>query len=123
MDDAASPRRSNLALRLLTAAFWAPFIIYMLWWGPSWLFPAVTGTIALAGAWEMFSMIAPQHALLRGFGVAASLAAFCVVGLGWGAQYLPLAVIALTCLGMLVVLARPEPLESAAMRMGWAIAG
>ena len=68
-------------------------------------------------------MIAPQHALLRGFGVVASLAAFCMIGLGLGAQYLPLAVIALTCLGMLVVLARPEPIESAAMRMGWAVAG
>lgn len=123
MDEAATPRTSNLALRLLTAAVWGPFIIYMLWWGPAWLFPAVTGMVALGGAWEMFGMIAPQHALLRGFGVLASLAAFCIIGLGLGTQLLPLALIGLTCLGMLVALARPEPLEGAALRMGWAIAG
>jgi phosphatidate cytidylyltransferase len=123
MDDAASPRTSNLALRLLTAAICGPFIIYMLWWGPAWLFPAVTGTVALGGAWEMFSMIAPQHALLRGFGVVASVAVYCMIGLGIGIQHLPLAVIGLACLGMLFALARPEPLEGAAMRMGWLIAG
>src|SRR6476620_6747165 len=123
MDEPATPRTSNLVLRLLTAGVWGPFIIYMLWWGPAWLFPAVTGMIALGGAWELFSMIAPQHALVRGFGVLGSAAAFFMIGLGLGGQFLPLCVIGLTCLGMLVALARPEPLEGAAMRMGWAIAG
>src|SRR4051794_15530244 len=123
MDDAASSRRSNLALRLLTAGFFAPLIIYMLWWGPAWLFPAVTGVMALGGAWEMFTMVAPQQMLLRVFGTLASLATYCVIGFGLGGQHLALGMVALTCVGMLVSLAQPEPLEGAALRMGWAIAG
>src|SRR5262245_37202167 len=121
MADAAAGR-SNLGLRLLTAAVWAPFLIYLLYYAAPWAFPAVAGVVCGLGAWELYQMIAPQHGLLRVWGVLASVLMFCAVGLG-ALQWLPLGVVALTGIGMLVALARPEPLEQAAMRMGWSLAG
>jgi phosphatidate cytidylyltransferase len=121
---AQEPRpRSDLALRLLTAAVWAPFLIYLLYWAPHWLFPAVAATVCALGGWELFTMLAPEHRLLRAWGTAASLGVFCLLGLGAAPQLQALGMIALTCVGMLIALARPEPLEQAAARTGWAVAG
>lgn len=132
---AAGPRRlstsamsqqkspGNLALRLATAAPWVAFIIYMLFWGPAWLFPAVVAGIGLLNANELFKMVAPASRALRVYGVL-------VTGLVYGAVLAPtnqtglllmptLAVIA----GMLFNLAMPEPIETAAQRIGWTVAG
>jgi phosphatidate cytidylyltransferase len=118
-----SKPKSNLALRLMTAAVTAPFIIYMLFWGPGWLFPAVTGFVALLGAWELFGMIAPRHPHQRVWGTLASAITFALVGLVGEARWFALGAIALTCGGMLISLFKPKPLETAALRMGWTVAG
>jgi phosphatidate cytidylyltransferase len=121
MTEGVAPR-SNLVLRLLTAAVWAPFLLYLLYLGPSWGFPVVTAAACGLGAWELFSMLAPEHRLLRFWGVIASVGMLGVVGLGLS-SHLPLALVLVTTGGLLVALARPEPLELAAGRLGWAIAG
>jgi phosphatidate cytidylyltransferase len=123
MNDAAVARTSNLALRLLTAGFFAPIIIYSLYWAPGWLFPAICGLFCTLGAYELFTMVGPQHGVLRAWGTAAALATFGAVGLGLGAAYLPIGMMALACGGMLAVLVQPEPIDGAATRMGWAVAG
>jgi phosphatidate cytidylyltransferase len=123
MNDAAAAPRSNLGLRLLTAGFFGPIIVYSLYWGPTWLFPAIAATFCTLGSYELFTIVAPQHPLLRAWGVAATVATYGAVGLGWGAAQLPVGLMTLACGGLLTVLARPEPIETVAMRMGWALAG
>ncbi len=121
---ADSPRpRNNLALRLLTAGVWVPFLIYLLYWAPLWLFPAVAGTVCVLGARELFLMVAPDHLLLRLWGVLASSGVFALIGLDLPPRAYSLGIVALTSAGMLAALARPAPLEQAAARMGWALAG
>jgi phosphatidate cytidylyltransferase len=117
------PPGSNLALRLLTAGVWAPFLIYLLYWAPLWAFPAVAGSVSALGAWELFRLLAPEHALLRAWGVLASACVYLMLGLDAARPLVPLAAVGMTGVGMLVALARPEPVEQAAARMGWAIAG
>jgi len=115
--------KSDLALRITTAAVTAPLILYLLFVGPPWLFPPVTGLIAVLGAWELFGMIAPSHAHQRVWGTVATGVTFALVGLVDEARWLALGAIGLTCGGMLVSLLRPKPLDSAALRMGWTVAG
>jgi phosphatidate cytidylyltransferase len=123
MSERSPTTKSNLALRLLTAAPWVPLLIYLLYWAPPWAFPAVAGVICALGARELFRMVAPLHRALCVWGVVASVAVFGLIALPAGPRYLAPALVAITCLGMLVVLAAPEPLETAANRVGWAIAG
>jgi phosphatidate cytidylyltransferase len=121
----AEPARakSNLALRLLTAAVWAPFILFLLYIAPSWAFPLVAGVVCALGAWELFTMLVPGQRLLQGWGVLASAAVFALFALTALQSFIALGMVVLTCAGMLVSLAQPEPIERAAMRTGWAIAG
>jgi phosphatidate cytidylyltransferase len=120
MNDRAT---GNLTLRLLTAAVWVPFILYLLFLAPRWLFPCVAALTCALGSFELFSMIAPSHLLLRLWGVVAGLCVFALFVLPWPPSALLLALVALTCGGMLIALARPEPVSQAATRMGWAVAG
>ena len=115
--------RSNLALRLLTAAVTVPFIFYLLYWAPRWAFPCVAATTCALGAYELFAMVAPEHRLLRVFGIGASLAMFALTLLPQAKPFMAPGVVALTGAGMLIALRAPQPIEQAAARMGWAVAG
>lgn len=115
--------RSNLALRLLTAAVCAPLIIWMLYWAPPWVFPAVTGGVCGLGAFELFSMLVPAHKPTMAWGVLSSIAVFALIAFAPAQPAFAVSVVALTCAGMLLALVRPEPIEHAAMRMAWSIAG
>ena len=120
---AAAGAPSNLALRLLTAAVFAPLILYSLYLGPWWGFPLIAVTACVLGAHELFAMIAPEHLVLRAYGVLASLAVFVLVAWPQAQRWFLPALIALTCTGLVVSLRDPEPVERAAARMGWAVAG
>jgi phosphatidate cytidylyltransferase len=120
---AASGAPSNLALRLLTAAVFAPLILYLLYLGPTWGFPLIAAIACVLGAHELFAMVAPEHAALRAFGIGASFAVFLLVAWPPAQAFALHALIALPLLAMTVALAKPEPVERAAARMGWAVAG
>jgi len=121
---AAAGAPSNLALRLLTAAVFAPLILYSLYLGPWWGFPLIAAIACGLGAHELFAMIAPRHWLLRAYGVAASLVVFGLVALPEAQRWVLASLITLTCTGLAVGLRDPEPVEhAAAARMGWAVAG
>jgi phosphatidate cytidylyltransferase len=120
---AAAGAPSNLALRLLTAAVFAPLILYLLYLGPWWGFPLIAAIACVLGAHELFAMVAPQHLLLRIYGTAASLAVFMLVALPAAQRWTLASMIALTCIGLAVGLREPEPVDRAAARMGWAVAG
>ncbi|HKU38141.1 MAG TPA: phosphatidate cytidylyltransferase [Polyangiales bacterium] len=115
--------RSNLALRLLTAAFWVPLLLYSLLGGPHWLFPSLAALVCGLGAYELFAMVAPAHLALRVFGVLATLLVFApasgVVHQDWLMASSIVAVIG----GLLTTLAPATPIESAGLRGGWAVGG
>ncbi len=119
----ARNQKSDLALRLVTAGFTAPLILYLLFAGPAWGFPMLAAFASALAAYELFGMVAPAHLLLRGFGVISTLILFAGVAVPSLTPYLSAALIGLVVIGMLVALARPEPIEGAAHRISWVIAG
>jgi phosphatidate cytidylyltransferase len=122
MTETASAK-SNLALRLLTAGIWAPVILFLLYLAPPWGFPLVAGIVCALGAWELFRMLAPGERVLQSWGVLASSAVYALFALQIAQPFAALGLIVLVCAGMLISLARPEPIDRAAVRMGWSIAG
>lgn len=114
---------TNLALRLGTAAVFAPLIIYLLYFGPAWGFVTLAGIVCALGAAELYRMVAPRQVVVHAWGVAASVCVFGCFAIAPETRVLGLVVVGLVCGGMLVALATPEPIESAAQRMGWALAG
>jgi phosphatidate cytidylyltransferase len=122
--DATGPKPlSNLALRLATAAVWVPLILYLLYWAPTWAFPLAATTVCALGARELFAMVAPQHAFLRVWGLLASSCLVVLIALAPPAHFIVLGLVAVVCGGMLSTLVAPQPLDRAAARMGWAVAG
>jgi len=115
--------RSDLALRLGTAGITAPLIIWSLYFGPAWLFPMLSVLACSFATYELFAMVAPTHVGLRVYGVLAALAVFAAFVVPGGQAHIAGVLIACVVVGMLMALAKPEPLEGAANRMGWAIAG
>lgn len=118
-----APAKSNLVLRLLTAAPVIPLLIYLLYGAPRWAFPGVAAAVCAFAAWELFTMVAPAQAHLRIWGIAASLVMFALIGVLPGSVWLAPLLVAVTCVGMLLALAAPEPIETAAARVAWAVAG
>lgn len=120
---ADSAARRNLALRLLTAAVWAPLILWLLYAGPSWGFPALTAFMCTMAARELFAMLAPGDRLLALLGPPATLVVFGAVALPWAQPHAIHALVALTVVGFSLCLTGREPVERAALRMGWLLAG
>lgn len=123
MTEEAPAARKNLSLRLLTAAFWAPLIIYLLFAGPHWGFPVLAALVCGVGADELFAIVTPQHRHLRVFGVIASLAVYCAFVVAPPAPVQTAVLLGVVCAGMLASLIRVEPIATASVRMAWAIAG
>jgi phosphatidate cytidylyltransferase len=115
--------RRNLALRLLTAAIWVPFILWMLYAGPPWLFLLVTAIMCALAARELFRMIAPGDRLMMLLGLPSTLVLFTVVALPEARPYAIAALVALPLIAFSLSLARPGPTERAALQMGWMLAG
>jgi len=115
--------RSNLAVRVLTAVVAVPFLLYLLLWAPSWGFIALLLAACLIGAIELFGMTMRDQPLLRAWGVAATLLQFGIMISPrdplLSAASVPVLVIAAMVLG----LSRPAPVDKAASRIAWLIAG
>jgi phosphatidate cytidylyltransferase len=117
------PARNNLTLRLLTAAVVSPALLWALFMGPHWAFPAMAALVCLLGAVELFQMVAPSDKVTQTYGVLATLGVFSFAGgvlpqsVGTGA------LVILVISAMLLTLLRAKPLETAASRMAWSIAG
>lgn len=119
----ARPPKSDLALRLGTAGVTAPLIIWSLYFGPAWFFPMLAVLACSLAAYELFAMVASGHTVLRAYGLLATLGVFAALVVPGARAHLASVVIGGVVIGMLASLSRPEPLEDAATRTGWAIAG
>ncbi len=114
---------SNLAVRILTAAVAVPVLLYLLLLAPQWGFVALLALAgAIAGA-ELFAMTMPQQRLQQVWGVAAVLVVFAAVNQHRDPEWFVAVMMVVVLGGMLAALLRPEPMQQAAARMGWLIAG
>lgn len=116
--------KNDLALRLGTAGVTAPLIVWSLYLGPPWFFPMLAVLACSFAAYELFAMVAPQHRALRVYGLLAALGVFAaMIAPGLDVHLANGMLIGCVVIGMLMALVKPEPLEGAANRTGWAIAG
>jgi phosphatidate cytidylyltransferase len=117
-------KRSNLAVRVATAAVASPVLIYLLLWAPKWAFIALVALACLVAAAELFQLTLPGRRSLQTWGAIASLAC-----LGAMLRYqqqptvIGLSVVTVVLAGMVAGLVQPEPIADAARRMAWLIAG
>jgi phosphatidate cytidylyltransferase len=122
-EGAPKPRMSNTAVRLIAVVPLIPLILWLMFGAPPWAFIIlVCGALAIASG-ELMTMVFPDHRLPRVYGVLVS------VGLALGLRFvsvplfLPTALVGLVLGSVLVSLMYPTPIEAAAARMGWLIAG
>ena len=116
--------KSNLALRLLTAAVVAPLLILLLFWGPSWGFFALVLAAALLAALELFRMTHPGDVVSQVIGIASTLAVTSLMYLFPNDPRVLIALLmTLPALGVLVPLLRLGNIATASVRVMAGVAG
>lgn len=116
--------KSNLAVRLLTAAVVAPILIGMMFYGPTAGWYAIVLAAAGVGASELFGMTHPADRVSRVIGIVTTLAVSLTVYFASGdARVLMTLLTAVTILGALVPLWRLGRIEDAALRVMAGIGG
>lgn len=128
MNDSVKPKRSNLAVRFMTAGVAAPVILWMLFVAPPWVWPSFVFLLATPiAASELFGMTLRGERGLQLFGVLSSVA------MGGALYYavasppmlvrFPVALVLWTIVTMIVSLSRPLPSDAAGHRMAWLLGG
>lgn len=116
--------KSNLAIRLLTAAVVAPLLLSSLFFGPPTLWYGIVFAATLVGALELFGMTHPEDRVSRIVGVILSGAVSAAVYFrGHDALSLLTVLTGITVVGALVPLWRLGRIEDAALRIMAGIAG
>jgi phosphatidate cytidylyltransferase len=109
--------KSNLAVRLLTAAVVVPPLVLLLFRGPAWGFFALVLLACAIAASELFRMTHAQDRLAQAVGVVTTLAACAITYAGSHDAKLLLGLIAgCTLMGLLVPLWRLGDMHTAALR-------
>ena len=116
--------KSNLAIRLLTAAVVVPPLLGLLFKGPAWGFFALVVVASAVAADELFRMTHPDDRLARGLGVVTTAGA-CAVTYQFSSdpRALLTMIAAVTLLGLLTPLWRLGDMQTAALRMLAGVAG
>lgn len=116
--------KSNLAIRLLTAAIGGPLILALLYFGPPLGWLALLLATCAVGAFELFSMTHPND---RASQLACTALTLVVVGVFWSfsldAKVLLTLIVALPLAAMMLTLVRLGDLQTAALRMAAATFG
>lgn len=116
--------RSNLALRLLTAALVVPPLLFLLFAGPSWGFFLLVWVVAVAGALELFRMTHPADGLGQAVGVVSTAAVSAALYFyAHEPRVLITLLIALPAFGILVPLIRLGEIATAGVRVMAQVAG
>ncbi len=113
----AAPK-SNLAIRLLTAAVGTPAILALLYLAPAWSFYLLVLPVTLIGASELFAMTHPGDRVAQGAGVVLSLLTSLTLyrfGLSEPRALVTLLVL-VPALGPIVTLVRLGDVSTAALR-------
>lgn len=113
----ATPARSNLAIRLATAAVAVPVILGLLYGGPPWAFYLLVLPVALVGVRELFVMTHPDDAVSQAVGVVVSAcASLAIYFRGEDPRTLATVLVAVPMVGPVFTLARLGKIETAALR-------
>jgi phosphatidate cytidylyltransferase len=116
--------KSNLAIRLLTAAVVVPPLLGLVFKGPAWGFFALVMVAAAVAASELFRMTHPDDAVARGVGVVTALGACAATyWFSHDPRALLTMVVTVTLLGLLTPLWRLGDMQSAALRTVAGVAG
>jgi phosphatidate cytidylyltransferase len=111
------PPKSNLAVRLLTAAIAVPAILTLLYLGPPWGFYLLVLPATLIGCAELFAMTHGGDRAAQGAGVAISaVTSLALYAGGADPRVLMTVIVGVPALGPLVTLVRLGDLSTAAMR-------
>lgn len=117
-----SAKRSGTALRTATVAPLLPAILWMMFWGPRWLWHLFILAAIAVGGYELMSMKAPGSRLLRYWGGASSVLFASAVVFSNEQQTL-FGVLLLIIVATLVAgLLADDPLDNAGTRVGWLLA-
>ena len=128
MTDVEKKKRSNLAVRFMTAGVAAPLILWMLFLAPPWVWPGFVLVLATPiGAQELFGMTLRGEKLLQAWGIASCV----LVGFGLYTSvtsevvpsYFPIGLVLWALSTMLFSLTRPLPSDQAGNRMAWLLGG
>lgn len=119
----AKKKKGDTAQRIQTAAVLVPLLLYMLYGGPPWMFPAATALVASLAAVELSSMVAPESRIYAVYQVIGTLSLLCVTGDVVPAQFMLPILVVMIVFGLLFNLATPEPVDRAALRIGYAVTG
>jgi len=114
---------SNLAIRLLTAAVGIPIILWMLYLAPPWVFSIFGVCASGIAAQELAAMTQKESRALRVWLILASATVTGVLVFLPTVEALSTLLFGVFVTGALALLVRPDPMETAARRMGWLIAG
>lgn len=116
--------RSNLALRLLTAAVVVPPLLLLLFRGPAWGFYALVLLVAVLGAFELFRMTHPGDTVSQGIGVAFTAAVSVALYLRPNDPRVLVGILLLLpTLGIMVPLVRLGNIATAGIRIMAGVAG
>lgn len=109
--------KSNLAVRLLTAAIVVPPLLGLLFAGPAWGFFALVVVAAGVASAELFRMTHPVDAVAQGIGVVTTMAA-CAATYTFSAdpRALLTLIVGVTLIGLLTPLWRLGDMQTAALR-------
>jgi phosphatidate cytidylyltransferase len=110
--------KSNLAIRLTTAAVAVPLLLGLMFRGPAWGFSLVATAAAGIAALEIFRMTHPADGVARGIGVVSASAVTGALAFGSPEPGIVFgALVGIPLFGMLVPLARLGEIPTAALRV------
>ena len=116
--------KSNLAIRLLTAAVVVPPLLTLLFIGPAWGFFALVLVATAISASELFRMTHPDDGVARGIGIVTAVGAGAATYVySSDPRALLTMVAAVTLIGLLTPLWRLGDMQSAALRTAAGVAG
>lgn len=116
-------RLGDLGARLLTAVVVVPVLLWLLFWAPKIGFLILVFIATGVGASELFAMTLPKRRVLQGLGILSSLGVCAAMLFQPSELVLVTTFLAVLVVGLLGGLFSPEPIDGAAGRTAWLVAG
>lgn len=105
--------------RVLAVLPLIPAILWMMFAGPAWTFTALVLTATLIIGYELARMIAPEEPLLQTIVILGTIAVASTRLFAQDPELMEAVMIGIAVFSLLGGLIRPDPIEKAALRIGW----